>query len=100
MVAGGVVLMLAGAVVLTSSALALSRANPTAVLPRWSNPPRQPVRARLLRGAGAGLAVYGSILLSSLFGYWSVGLIAVAFAGVLGVHGQHNRQVRTACRTE
>ncbi|MPV39007.1 hypothetical protein [Georgenia subflava] len=96
MLVGGIAIMLLGAVLLTRSAVELSRANAGTRWPVWSDPPRRPRRAIMLRVGGAGLAVLGSTVAGVDIGYWTVLVVLTAFTGTLVVQLNHNRGLSRA----
>lgn len=88
----GVVLALLAAVLLTRSAIEMSRAN-SGPFPAWSNPPQRPRGALVSRAAGAGLAVLGGAVAGVSIGYWAVLVVVLSFVGALVVMVDHNRRV-------
>lgn len=89
-----VVLALLAAALLTLSAAELARANPTASFPLWSDPPRRPRRAIVLRASGGSIAVLSALLAGNSLGYWSTLLVPAAFLGTYIIQIAHNRTVR------
>lgn len=90
----GIVLLVLAAVLLAVSNGWLAKANPSDLLPTgWGNPPAAPLGALALRGAGAGLAVLGVVLLAPGVG-WTVVLILAVFVPYGAINVVHNQRVR------
>lgn len=92
----GVVALVLAAAFLAASNLWLAQVNPTDPLPTgWGNPPVAPLGALVLRGAGAGLAVLGVVLLAPGIG-WTVVLVLVVFVPYGAINVIHNGRVQRA----
>lgn len=91
--AGAVVLVVAATLLALANAW-LARVNPTDPLPAgWGNPPQAPVGALVLRGAGAGLAVLGVLLLDAGIG-WTIVLVLLVFVPYGAINVVHNTRLR------
>lgn len=90
----GVVALIVAAVLLTVSNGWLAKANPADPLPTgWGRPPVAPLGAFILRGAGAGLAVLGVVLIAPGLG-WTVALILAVFVPYGAINVVHNVRVQ------
>src|SRR5690625_4680456 len=90
---GGALNVIAAALLALSNAW-LARANPDDPLPTgWGNPPQAPVGALVLRGAGAGLAVLGVLLLDAGIG-WTIVLVLLVFVPYGAINVVHNTRLR------
>jgi len=89
----GVVALIVAAALLTISNGWLAKANPADPLPTgWGRPAVAPLGAFILRGAGAGLAVLGVVLLAPGLG-WTVVLILAVFVPYGAINVVHNQRV-------
>lgn len=70
-------------------------AHPGTKVSQWRYPELEPFRARMIRGVAAGLAIMGSVDLSNIMGYWSVGLVVAVMAVPCVLRMRHNRSVGT-----
>lgn len=90
----GIIMIAASAVCSVAAVRLLSRANPGAHIPVWSNPP---TRSRLGTGltlAAVALMIWGGNLADDVLGPWVfVTLIIVVIGPFLGMRAWHNRTV-------
>lgn len=92
----GVLVMVLATALLAGSVLWLAKANPADELPSgWGRPPVSPIGAMVMRGAGAGLAVLGVVLVAPGIG-WAVVLVLVVFVPYGAINVVHNGRVRRA----
>lgn len=92
----GVFVMVLATALLASSTLWLTRANPNDELPSgWGRPPVSPIGAMVMRGAGAGLAILGVVLVAPGIG-WTVVLVLVMFLPLGIINVRHNSKVRAS----
>ena len=92
-VVGAATLVVAATLLALASAW-LARVNPADPLPTgWGNPPQAPAGALVMRGAGAGLAVLGVILLDAGIG-WTIVLVLLVFVPYGAINVVHNTRLR------
>ena len=92
----GVFVMVVATALLTGSNVWLTKANPNDELPSgWGRPPVSPIGAMVMRGAGAGLAILGVVLVAPGIG-WTVVLVLVMFLPFGIINVRHNAKVRAS----
>lgn len=86
-----VILLIFAIVLLVVTESSIQRANPGRKVPQWLGTDLEPMRDKIVRAVGVGLAVAGGIQLSGTMGYWGI-LPAVAVTAVPAImRFRHNR---------
>ncbi len=83
----------AGALLFAFSLILVIRANPNVKLPYWRNPEHASGDSIALRAIGAGLQVFGLVMLAPLHGFWIVLPLTTVLMFPLGIQAAHNRRV-------
>lgn len=92
----GTILVLAGFACGVLYVLRLARANPTAPLPLFANPPSRPRASVLLNVGAIGLVIWGANIMTPDIGAWAfVLLIAAVLVPFIVIRAWHNRRVAT-----
>ncbi|WP_262001455.1 hypothetical protein [Microbacterium sp. Mcb102] len=89
----GVLLSLAGSILFLTALAMTLRANATSTVPFWRNPAETPVGSVAMRSIGAGLLVFGAVMLTAEGWRWPV-LIVLVVPGIAFVAlALHNRRI-------
>ena len=86
---------LGGMAIFVAALVMTLRANPRVRMPFWRKPLVIPRRSIPLRAVGAGLFVFGALMLSTSGGWWWAALVASAGLGTVTIlMAIHNARVR------